>query len=64
MAREAVEIIRRAYDAWNRRDYEAAREVLDNVWTVRDGKVVEVAFHYERDAALRDAGSPEAPQRV
>jgi uncharacterized protein len=137
MAQNDTEIIRRAYEAWNSRDYEAARgfmapevvfdasarvmnpdvyhghqgfqrlvdEVAEvwehwrvepeefiecgehvlvvararargrssgieldeqafNVWTVRDGKVVKVAFHYERDAALRDAGLPEATQRV
>jgi ketosteroid isomerase-like protein len=34
-------------------------ELAYNIWTIRDGKVVRIVFHYERDKALRAAGLPE-----
>jgi ketosteroid isomerase-like protein len=128
MAAEDLEIIRKAYEAWNRRDYRAATDFLDpqvefdasarvmnpdiyhghegfrrlveevaevwdqwridpeeflergdgivvvararargrasgveldevayNVWKLRHGKVVKVAFYYDKDDALRNA---------
>jgi ketosteroid isomerase-like protein len=137
MAGSDAEIIKRAYEAWNRRDYEAAKEFLDsevefdastrvmnpdtyhghegfqrlveevaevweqwrvepeefieagehmvvvararargrasgielderafNVWTLRDGKAVRVAFYYDKDEALEYAGSPDAASRA
>jgi ketosteroid isomerase-like protein len=137
MAARDIEIIRRAYEAWNRRDYERARDYLDpgvvldasarvmnpdvyhghegfqqlveeiaevwdqwridpdefiecddgvvvvararargrlsgveldevayNVWKLRDGKAFRLAFHYDKNEALRDASGRQGSDPI
>jgi hypothetical protein len=50
------DLIRRAYEAWNARNYDSSY----NVWTVCNEKVTRLAFYMDRDQALRDGAAEQA----